>query len=1027
MPNIKAFTELGKNDAPTAGGKGASLGEMTQAGIPVPPGFVILADAFERFITETDLTVEIDSILSKVNHQEMHTIEHASETIQGLILNVEMPADLKEEIETSFKNLGTEFVAVRSSATAEDGADHAWAGQLDTFLNTTEETLIKNVNECWASLFTPRAIFYRFEKSLHASHISVAVVVQKMVQSEKSGIAFSVHPVTEDHNQLIIEAGFGLGEAIVSGSVTPDSYVVEKEPRKIVDSNVNEQTRALYRSLSGGNEWRELDSSVASSQVLTTEEILELSELILKIEQHYHFPCDIEWAHEAGEFYITQSRPITTLKLAEAADSSGPITKKIKTAVCQNDWEGPFSLFHLSFATKGYFERFKRIFGKNIDFVYVVYKEGVAAAYLPIDSYEAVGVHLAERMRDKKFLEDTTATFKKTADEITAAMNSFSFENFFENSAHIQDLYDQYTAYQVGTKTAANFLDPKKDKEIFEELEEARKYSETFFSMADTKINETIASAVKKFPEYTLEQFSFLTLKELMGTKENKELPTPAELSRRREKCGIYLTEGTLTILGESAVDEIQQSWFSSAQTGDGVQGTTAYPGVVQGRCRIIASYEGALLEEGEILVTGMTDPNFVPLMKKAAAIVTDGGGLLCHAAIVARELKKPCVIGTRFATHIFKDGDLVEVDANSGVVRLLNSTSLKFKPEEYARMFANKSFGLLFSDIFLLHYTHLGVLSVQNDEQWMSFIPKKTREQTEQEGRSIYTDPRKFKEYITAFESYKQAAADLFTQILSKKNLSDEDVRAFLTKAGEHFEFYSKTEFFYTDLVTEHDMVPTVKEFDELKLGGREFLNKIMFEESGYAKTLLSRLAEQTKLSIDMMSFYTIEELCELVKTGTAVSDDLIAARREGFILDGHSVFAGQEIKENIEALFKSYREVSKVIRGTIANKGKVTAKARVLVPDFSDFNKIAIEVQQMEEGEVLVAETTAPEIIVACKKASAIVTNQGGMLSHAAIVSRELGIPCVIGTDKDVILNIKTGDMVEVDANVGIVRILT
>src|SRR3989338_126344 len=159
----KTFVALNKGDAGTAGGKGASLGEMTNAEIPVPPGFVVLASTFEKFLEETDLGVEIDAILHTVNHQEMHTVENASEKIQALILGAEMPKDIGEEIKKEFKKLGAKFVAVRSSATAEDSASAAWAGQLDSFLNTNEGELLKNVQKCWASLFTPRAIFYRFE------------------------------------------------------------------------------------------------------------------------------------------------------------------------------------------------------------------------------------------------------------------------------------------------------------------------------------------------------------------------------------------------------------------------------------------------------------------------------------------------------------------------------------------------------------------------------------------------------------------------------------------------------------------------------------------------------------------------------------------------------------------------------------------------------------------------------------------------------------------------------------------------
>jgi pyruvate,water dikinase len=319
MDFSKAFGQIGKGDAASAGGKGASLGEMTKAGIPVPPGFVILSSAFEHFLEETNLLSEIDTILHSVDQREMGTVENASAKIQALILNAKMPEDIAATVQDFYKKLDTQFVAVRTSATAEDSASAAWAGQLDSFLNTTEETLLTNVQRCWASLFTPRAIFYRYEKELHKTKISVAVVVQKMVQSEVSGIAFSVHPVTEDYNQLIIEAGFGLGEAIVSGAVTPDSYVIEKEPRRIIDKNVTYQSRALWRAANGGNEWRALSEVEGNKPALSDDQALALANIILKIESHYGFPCDIEWAYEAGTFYITQSRPITTLAPKEKA------------------------------------------------------------------------------------------------------------------------------------------------------------------------------------------------------------------------------------------------------------------------------------------------------------------------------------------------------------------------------------------------------------------------------------------------------------------------------------------------------------------------------------------------------------------------------------------------------------------------------------------------------------------------------------------------------------------------------------
>ncbi len=313
MKLVRTFSTLTTHDRDIAGGKGASLGEMTQAGIPVPQGFVILTSAFERFLEYHDLYAEIEAQLATVNHQEMETIERASQAIRDIILQAKMPETIQQEIVTSFNRLNADFVAVRSSATAEDGASASWAGELDSFLNTTEKSLLENVRRCWASLFTPRAIFYRFEKGFRSRKVSVAVVVQKMVDSEVSGVAFTVHPVTEDPNQLIIEAGWGLGEAIVSGSITPDNFVVDKRDWSLIDSYIADQARKLTKKPSGGNEWVEVAEAKQSTQKLASEKIIELAKLAVKIEKHYGFPCDIEWAMEGGCVYVLQSRPITTL------------------------------------------------------------------------------------------------------------------------------------------------------------------------------------------------------------------------------------------------------------------------------------------------------------------------------------------------------------------------------------------------------------------------------------------------------------------------------------------------------------------------------------------------------------------------------------------------------------------------------------------------------------------------------------------------------------------------------------------
>lgn len=312
MTFTKLFSDLHKTDAAIAGGKGASLGEMTNAGIPVPPGFVVLADAFDRFLAETDLTQEVVAQLDKVHTEDVASVERASEALHALITGADMPADIAAEIMAAHQTLGAEFVAVRSSATAEDSSAASWAGELESYLNTTSDQVLANVKRCWASLFTPRAIVYRHEKNMNSIHVSVAVVIQKMVQSEVAGITFTVHPVTRDHNQMIIEACWGLGELIVGGMVTPDGYVIDKRDGTLIDVNISEQDEMLVRGQSG-NQKIPVPADKKATQKISAEQIRVLGDLCQRIEKHYAFPCDIEWGMEAGTFYILQSRPITTL------------------------------------------------------------------------------------------------------------------------------------------------------------------------------------------------------------------------------------------------------------------------------------------------------------------------------------------------------------------------------------------------------------------------------------------------------------------------------------------------------------------------------------------------------------------------------------------------------------------------------------------------------------------------------------------------------------------------------------------
>jgi pyruvate, water dikinase len=313
MNFVKSFKELNKKSVSIAGGKGASLGEMFNNKIPVPDGFVVLASAFECFIEETDINIEIDSELEKVNKNDVNSVDSASRVIQALILKKQIPKDIGDEITKQFKTQKLDLVAVRSSATAEDSSTASWAGELESYLCVTSDNLLESVKKCWASLFTPRAIFYRIEKGMSKIKVSVAVVVQKMISSEVSGITFTVHPVTRDKNQMIIEAGYGLGEAIVGGLITPDSYVINKKTKDILDINVAEQEIKIVQQAKGLIKKVRTEKNERESRKLNGKQILELVKICINIENHYGFPCDIEWAYEKGKFYIVQSRPITTL------------------------------------------------------------------------------------------------------------------------------------------------------------------------------------------------------------------------------------------------------------------------------------------------------------------------------------------------------------------------------------------------------------------------------------------------------------------------------------------------------------------------------------------------------------------------------------------------------------------------------------------------------------------------------------------------------------------------------------------
>lgn len=319
MKNIIWFREVDKDDTALVGGKGANLGELTRAGLPVPPGFIVTSVAYFEFLKKTGLDKKIKSILRGLDVENSKKLNEAAVLIQKEILSKPMPTMLSKDIAASYQKLYTSFenamfVAVRSSATAEDLPQASFAGQQKTFLNVSgAEEVIKAVRKSWASLFEARAIYYREVNHFDHLKVGIAVPIQKMIQSEKSGIMFTLDPLNSDREKIVIEAGWGLGEAIVSGAIIPDRYLVNKKDLKIESKDIGEQAWKIVKE-GKVNKHITCTKAEQKAQKLSDEEILKLAEFGRKIEEHYEFPQDTEWAIEKNKIYFVQSRPVTTIK-----------------------------------------------------------------------------------------------------------------------------------------------------------------------------------------------------------------------------------------------------------------------------------------------------------------------------------------------------------------------------------------------------------------------------------------------------------------------------------------------------------------------------------------------------------------------------------------------------------------------------------------------------------------------------------------------------------------------------------------
>lgn len=668
--------EIDYSKVALCGGKGASLGELVRSGIPVPSGFVVTRLAFDAFMAAADPEGRVTEWLAELAAGRT-TAGETSKAIVEYLADKPMPLDVAAAIESGVDDLAASKVSVRSSATCEDGTASAWAGQLDTFLDVAPNDVATHVKACWLSIYHPRALAYGVAHGYGHNQFGVAVVVQQMISSEVSGIGFSVHPVTQEPDLRLIEACFGLGEAIVSGAIVPDQFVVRRGAAEIVEATRGDQRRGLFLEADRPEpEWRELGQRGAEAK-LTDAQVLEYARLLDQIEAHYGFPVDTEWAWQEERFHVLQSRPITTLakEYREAiVDTSEPWCRGMRR---------PLSLLEASIIAHWADSRHSGgDFGFHADrFLAIEDAAGLTNMFFGARAFEASAEHIrtlerTDRARLVTLLECGLEIYRRGHEQIEQGESFASFDEAAERLVEIGRYTTSFPAMTLMALEAGHIADPR----VCELAEQLRSHSlyppfvgKLLDPMVETWAAELGFSAPSRAPQ-------LVTWRELhlgsvdLGTLDSRHARVQEGY---RFVYQVLADEERVDFVSETGyliMREVGQRQLTPPDDPDCISGMGAWPGVHRGRARVVLSSEpeGYELEDGDVLVSIQSNPNLMPLLRHAGAIVTDDGGVACHAGIICRELKIPTLIGTGRATSVIRDGDLVEVDTIAQVVRIL-------------------------------------------------------------------------------------------------------------------------------------------------------------------------------------------------------------------------------------------------------------------------------------------------------------------------------------------------------------------
>lgn len=671
---VLPLTALGSESSAFAGGKGASLGELVRAGVPVPRGFVVSSAAFDAFLAAGDPSGRIRTILRELA-QGLRGVRDAADEIGALLGDATVPAPAQAAIASALPDLGVARVSVRSSATCEDSAANAWAGQLETYLDVVPEEVADRVADCWRSAFRPEALSYGAVHGYGVRPLGVAVVVQTMVPSEISGIAFSVDPLTQQPEVALIEACIGLGEAIVSGQIEPDRFLVERASGRVLANSVGRQRKALFPGDHGTRAtWGDLDAR-GSGPKLTVEQATEYAGILDRIHRHYGRPVDTEWARADGQFQVLQARPITTLaeeyaeELVDPAEPWAFIVRRPMSLFEASIWAHWIDTPHAGEAMGLHANRALAIEDDA----------GIANLYLSQCAVESglqhiVDLHENDRPRLLETLNRGLAVREHTEARLGRGPDSFaSLEEAAEFFIEVGGFTTCFPAWTLIACENAHIVDP----EVLAIAQALR--GQTLYPAVERQIIEPLlAQATRSLgfsaPAEATHVVSWHELRD--GTLDRGILEARREAVRRGRRFLHQLVPGAerTRLVSQTGYLILRLAPESPPAASDDVCGQAAWPGIHRARARVVLAPDaiGQTIEDGEVLVSIQSSPALMPLLRHAGAIVTDEGGVACHAAILCRELRIPTIIGTQTATSSIRTGDLIEVDAYAGVVRIL-------------------------------------------------------------------------------------------------------------------------------------------------------------------------------------------------------------------------------------------------------------------------------------------------------------------------------------------------------------------